>query len=89
MVIFAGIFSIILLAQTEVLIDGNLIIKDDSTTSQWVSTDPLLVVGNGASTGNESNALVVLKNGNTEISGKLKVLTASDGIPMGEFGIQN
>lgn len=88
--IFAGIFSAgALLAQTEVLVEGNFTVKDDTAAGQWVSTEPLLVVGNGTITGNESNALVVLKNGDTEIKGKLKVLTASEGIPMGIFGMQN
>lgn len=35
--------------------------------TSWVATDPLFVVGNGASAGSRSNAVTVLKNGNTGI----------------------
>jgi len=38
----------------------------------WVGTDPLFEIGNGTST-TPSNALTVLKNGNTDISGVLRV----------------
>ncbi|TVR77439.1 MAG: hypothetical protein EA412_11095 [Chitinophagaceae bacterium] len=31
----------------------------------WVATDPLLIVGNGTAPGFESNAMIILKNGNT------------------------
>ena len=37
------------------------------TTSTWVSTDPLFVIGNGASAGSPNNAVTVLKNGNVGI----------------------
>lgn len=33
----------------------------------WVGTDPLLIIGNGTSTSARSNAVTVLKNGNTGI----------------------
>jgi len=36
-------------------------------------SDRLFVIGNGSSTGNRSNALVILKNGNTTINGEVKV----------------
>jgi len=42
------------------------------TIDNWVSTDPLLVVGNGTYN-TPSNALTVLKNGNTSISGDMSV----------------
>lgn len=51
-----------------------------ASTTTWVATDPLLVVGNGASTGARANALTILKNGNTTIGGTLDItgaLTAS------------
>ena len=35
------------------------------TAGSWVLTDPLFVVGNGTSSGLRSNALTILKNGNT------------------------
>lgn len=49
---------------------------NDVTTSpegntQWVSTDPLFIAGNGISTGTKSNALTLYKNGNMTISGSL------------------
>ncbi len=43
------------------------------TTGSWVATDPLFVLGNGASSGSPANALTVLKNGNTTINGTLSV----------------
>jgi Hep_Hag. len=53
--------------------------------------DALFVVGNGTAEDNRSNALVMLKNGNTTVNGDLtannmKVKNASGGIPMGAFG---
>ncbi|HNX07798.1 MAG TPA: tail fiber domain-containing protein, partial [Bacteroidales bacterium] len=36
-------------------------------TSSWISTDRLFVIGNGTSSSTKSNALTVLKNGNTGI----------------------
>ncbi|MGQ0826997.1 MAG: hypothetical protein ACT4ON_01250, partial [Bacteroidota bacterium] len=36
-------------------------------TATWVATDPLFVIGNGTSAGATSNAMTVLKNGNTGI----------------------
>jgi len=35
----------------------------------WVATDHLFVIGNGATSGSKSNALVMLKNGNTTATG--------------------
>lgn len=37
------------------------------TTTSWVETDPLFVIGNGSGDGNRSNAMTVLKNGNVGI----------------------
>ncbi|AXG68307.1 head domain of trimeric autotransporter adhesin [Kordia sp. SMS9] len=39
----------------------------------FVATDRLFVLGNGADTANKSDALVVLKNGNTTINGTLTI----------------
>ncbi len=36
-------------------------------TTTWVATDPLFVIGNGTSAGATSNAMTILKNGNTGI----------------------
>jgi hypothetical protein len=41
------------------------------STTTWVSTDPVLVVGNGLSDASRSNALTLLKNGNMTIAGTL------------------
>ncbi|MFQ5572482.1 MAG: tail fiber domain-containing protein, partial [Rhodothermales bacterium] len=41
------------------------------TINSWVSTDPVLVVGNGSSTANRANAFTLLKNGNLTIAGTL------------------
>jgi hypothetical protein len=40
-----------------------------SPTYTWVPTEPLLVVGNGTSSTDKKNALVILKNGNVGIGG--------------------
>ena len=40
-------------------------------TFSWVATDPVLVVGNGSSTGSTSDAFTLLKNGNLTIAGTL------------------
>ncbi|WP_052700103.1 tail fiber domain-containing protein [Methylocucumis oryzae] len=41
------------------------------STTTWVATDPLLVVGNGSDASHLSNALTLLKNGNMTIAGTL------------------
>ncbi|MFC0603133.1 tail fiber domain-containing protein [Winogradskyella pulchriflava] len=43
--------------------------------STWTETDPLFEIGNGTNDANRTNALTVLKNGNTQISGRLSVGT--------------
>lgn len=53
--------------------------------TEWRANDPLLVIGNGNENG-RSNAIVVLKNGNTTINGTLVVTKPSSALPMGEFG---
>lgn len=45
----------------------NTLLNGSATPGSWVATEPLLVLGNGTATGSRSNALVVLKNGNTGI----------------------
>lgn len=37
------------------------------STSSWVATDPLFVIGNGVATNNRANAMTILKNGNVGI----------------------
>jgi len=43
------------------------------TSNSYVATDRLFVVGNGTGTSARSNALTILKNGNTSISGSLQL----------------
>ncbi|WP_075343423.1 beta strand repeat-containing protein [Tenacibaculum agarivorans] len=43
------------------------------THNSYVATDALFVVGNGTGDGNRSNALVMRKNGNTTLNGKLTI----------------
>jgi len=60
----------------------------------WVDTDPLFVIGNGIGTENNDpeheafhNAFVVRKNGDVEMTGKIKMPRQGD-ILMGEFSGQ-
>ena len=39
----------------------------------WVATDPAFIIGNGTANNARSNAMVVYKNGNTDINGNLKL----------------
>jgi hypothetical protein len=41
------------------------------STTNWVSTDPLFVAGNGSNGSSRSNALILYKNGNMTIAGTL------------------
>lgn len=47
----------------------------------WVATDPLFYIGNGSNSLALSNALVVYKNGNTDISGYTQLGKPTDGAP--------
>lgn len=51
-----------------------------SSRTAWVSTDPLFYVGNGTNLV-PANALVIYKNGNTDISGYTQLGTTADGAP--------
>jgi hypothetical protein len=42
-------------------------------SKNWLSTDHLFVVGNGTSEGTRSNAMVIYKNGNTDVNGNLYI----------------
>ena len=53
--------------------------------STWVATDPLFVIGNGRGETTRSNALVMLKNGDTSFAGTIKA-KPSNALPMGNFG---
>jgi Head domain of trimeric autotransporter adhesin len=52
-----------------------------SNPTLWVNTDPLFILGNGNGTGTLSNALVVYKNGNTDISGYTQLGKPTEGSP--------
>lgn len=52
-----------------------------SNSTTWVSTDPLLILGNGTDDAARSNALVVYKNGNTTVSGYTQLGKPSEGAP--------
>ncbi len=41
--------------------------------ANWVPTDPLFEIGNGTDPANRSNALTILKNGNTTLNGTLTI----------------
>ncbi|WP_136479900.1 hypothetical protein [Cognatitamlana onchidii] len=49
-----------------------------SSAKSFVETDPLFVVGNGINDNDRSDALIVLKNGNTEINGVLTIDAGND-----------
>jgi autotransporter adhesin len=55
------------------------IITSNPTT--WVTTDPLLIIGNGTANNARSNALVVYKNGNTDINGYTQLGKPTEGSP--------
>jgi hypothetical protein len=44
----------------------------EGNPSDWVDTDPIFVIGNGTNGSNRSNAFTVLKNGDIQITGKLR-----------------
>ena len=52
-----------------------------SNTGSWVPTDPLLIIGNGTSDVARNNALVVYKNGNTDINGYTQLGKATEAAP--------
>ena len=50
---------------------GQYCTNDAGSATTWVTTDTLFKIGNGTGSGARSNAVKVLKNGNTTISGTL------------------
>lgn len=55
-------------------------ISSASPTS-WVSTDPLLILGNGTSHNSRSNAMVVYKNGDADLNGYTRLGKAAESAP--------
>ncbi|MFH0866638.1 MAG: tail fiber domain-containing protein [Bacteroidota bacterium] len=49
------------------------------TSTSWVSTDPVFIIGNGTSAVNRSNAITFYKNGDGTFSGQLTILGGSPG----------
>lgn len=60
-------------------------VHGNASTTEWVATDPLFVIGNGDGA-KRSNAMVVLKNGDLIVNGVIRSTKVSDALPMGEFG---
>jgi len=54
---------------------------NSSNKTNWISTDPLLILGNGSSNAARSNALVVYKNGNTDINGFTRLGEVAEAAP--------
>ena len=52
-----------------------------SNNNFWITSDPLLILGNGTSDIARSNAFVVYKNGNTDINGYTQLGTISEAAP--------
>ncbi|MES2429822.1 MAG: hypothetical protein V4556_02730 [Bacteroidota bacterium] len=52
-----------------------------SDKSSWVLTDPLFYLGNGSSSANCTNALVIYKNGNADINGFTRLGKVSENAP--------
>ena len=86
------------LLQTTIGQYNNPIANHSNSDIEWYADEPLFVIGNGKNAQKLSNALVVYKNGDTEINGKAKiegdtevkgrlmVMNPSPSISMGEFG---
>lgn len=52
-----------------------------SSPVTWVATDPLMILGNGTADNARKNALVVYKNGNTDINGFTRLGEATEAAP--------
>jgi hypothetical protein len=52
-----------------------------SNEYSWIATDPLLIIGNGRHFYEPSNALVVYKNGNTDINGYTRLGNETEAAP--------
>jgi hypothetical protein len=52
-----------------------------STSTFWVDSDPLLILGNGTSISNRSNAATFYKNGNADLNGFVRLGKESEAAP--------
>jgi len=52
-----------------------------SNKNSWIATDPLVYIGNGSDNSHLSNAMVVYKNGNTDINGFTSLGNSSEAAP--------
>jgi len=52
-----------------------------SSKTLWVETDPIFYIGNGEMDSSPSNAMVVYKNGNTDINGYTRLGEAAESAP--------
>lgn len=70
---------------------GQFNAADAPNATQWIPADPLFIIGNGTGLASDPvsvknrNAVVVYKNGNMDVSGKITMARQGD-ILMGEFG---
>ena len=46
--------------------------------TNWVATDRLFTIGNGTASGSRSDALIVLKNGNTTLNGAISIVDGTE-----------
>ncbi len=52
-----------------------------SSATSWIATDPLFYIGNGISEATRHNAMVVYKNGNTDLNGFTRLGEESENAP--------
>lgn len=52
-----------------------------ASNNSWIPTDPLFTIGNGTAHNARHNALIVYKNGNTDINGYTQLGEATEGAP--------
>jgi hypothetical protein len=53
-----------------------------TSRNSWINTDPLVYFGNGRSSSNRSNAMVIYKNANVDINGYTRLGKLSEGAPV-------
>ena len=63
---------------SETVIGANNTDYTPSSGTNWIASDRLFVIGNGINSSNKSDALIVYKNGNTELYNKLIAPTSGN-----------